>query len=44
MFTVGRGADEVGREREAPTTYGSTAMAAEPDGMPLFFLARLWQS
>lgn len=30
--------------REPPSTYGSTAMAADRGGMPLFFPARLWQS
>lgn len=28
----------------SPTTYGSTATAAEPEGMPLFFPARLWHN
>lgn len=33
-----------GGGRTAPSTHGSTAMAADLGGMPLFFPARLWQS
>lgn len=32
------------KQWELLSTYGSTAMAAAPGGMPLFFPARLWQS